>query len=176
MYHYTADLLCLSFSRPRCHNCWTAIREVVSPLQPEAWEIALQPHPDKAFSCLLTEGLREGFRIGFDRRILLKPALQNMQSAHDHPEVIDAYLAKECSLGRMLGPFKTEDLTALPEYQINRFGSMGSMYTLSLHCTAVERKGVHPFCLRPAPKILNAVADALEWYVHWQGVESVFTT
>ena len=30
------------------------------------------------------------------------------------------------------------------------------------------------FGLRSAPKLFNAVADALEWYVHQQGVENVF--
>ena len=122
MYPYTADLLCLSFNRPLHQDCWTAIMGVVSPLKFKAWEAALCLHPDKAFGRLLTEGLREGFRIGFDRRRPLKPALQNMQSAHDHPEAIDDYLAKECSLGRMLGPFTMDDLAALPQYQINRFG------------------------------------------------------
>ena len=111
MYPYTADLL-----------CWTTIRDVVSPLKLKAWEVALRLHPDKVFRRLLTEGLGEGFRIGFNRRTLLKPALQNMQSAHEHPEVVDDYLTKECSLGRMLGPFNIEDLTALPEYQVNRCG------------------------------------------------------
>ena len=45
-----------------------------------------------------------------------------MQSALDHPEVIDAYLAKEASLGRMLGPFEMDDLALLAEFQTNRFG------------------------------------------------------
>ena len=33
---------------------------------------------------------------------------------------------------------------------------------------------VLPFGLRSAPKIFNAVADAVEWIVHQQGVSTVF--
>ena len=245
MYPYTADLLCLSFNRPLHQDCWTAIMGVVSPLKFKAWEAALCLHPDKAFGRLLTEGLREGFRIGFDRRRPLKPALQNMQSAHDHPEAIDDYLAKECSLGRMLGPFTMDDLAALPQYQINRVGVIPKGHgtgkwrlitdlsfppersvndgidpvLCSLSYPSVEQVSeiaarlgrgallakmdiesayrlipVHPqdrplqamqwrervyidpmlpFGLRSAPKLFNAVADALEWYVRQQGVEHI---
>ena len=33
---------------------------------------------------------------------------------------------------------------------------------------------VLPFGLRPAPKIFNAVADAVEWIVRQQGVSTIF--
>ena len=45
-----------------------------------------------------------------------------MQSALEHPEVIRDYLRKECSLGRMLGPFGASDLQHLPPCHINRLG------------------------------------------------------
>ena len=193
MYPYTADLLCLSFNRHLHQDCWTAI----------------------------------------------------MQSAHDHPEVIDDYLAKECSLGRMLGPFTMDDLAALPQYQINRVGVIPKGHgtgkwrlitdlsfppersvndgidpvLCSLSYLSVEQVSkiaarlgrgallakmdiesayrlipVHPqdrplqamqwrervyinpklpFGLCSAPKLFNAVADALEWYVRQQGVEHI---
>ena len=88
----------------------------------EAWETALKPHHDKAFSRFLVEGLCQGVRIGFNRQAPLKPASRNMQLAHDHPQAIDDYLAKERSLGRMLGPFIPEVLVILPQFQINRVG------------------------------------------------------
>ena len=50
----------------------------------------------------------------------LKPAPNNMWSAHDHPSVVSEYLAEETALGRMLGPFNRS--TCLCPLQINRFG------------------------------------------------------
>ena len=43
-------------------------------------------------------------------------------AALEHPGIIDEYLQKECSMGRMLGPYSPESLPPLPELQINRFG------------------------------------------------------
>ena len=51
-------------------------------------------------------GVREGFRVGFDGRLASNqgdPA-RNMPSARERPEVIDDYLAEECSKGRVLAP------------------------------------------------------------------------
>ena len=36
--------------------------------------------------------------------------------------MIQQYLDKECSLGRMLGPFREEELAGLPPCHFNRFG------------------------------------------------------
>ena len=122
MYPYTADLLCLGFNHPVQDVTWGAITTVATQLQPDAWENALRTHPDRAFGRFVVEGLCQGFRIGFNRQTPLQPALRNMQSALDHPEVIDNYLRKECTLGSMLGPIIPEVLAMLSESQINRFG------------------------------------------------------
>ena len=42
-----------------------------------------------------------------------------MLSAEQYPEIVDPYLAKECSLGRVRGPWEA---TQLPYVHINRFG------------------------------------------------------
>ena len=110
MYPYTADLLCLGFNRPVQDVTWGAI---ATQLQPDAWKNALRAHPNRAFGCFVVEGLCQGFRIVFNRQAPLQPALRNMQSTHDHPEVIDNYVGKECSLGSMLGPFIPELLAPL---------------------------------------------------------------
>ena len=121
MYPYTADLMCLDFCHPlQSHNC-RALQRVTTSLDPTAWEMAQHKHPDRAYLHLLTAGIREGFRIGFNWQSPLKSALSNMQSAQEHLDVIDTYLEKECSLGRMLGPFRREELANLTKYHINRF-------------------------------------------------------
>ena len=43
----------------------------------------------------------------------------NLQSASEQPEVIDKYLAEECSHGRVLGPLRRE---LFPQVHPNRFG------------------------------------------------------
>ena len=218
----------------------------MTPLKLPAWEAALQAHPDKAFSCLIVKGIREGFRIGFNRACPLRSASRNNPSATKHSSVVSEYLAKELKLGRMLGPFQPGSVSSLPVYQINRFGVIPKGHNTgkwrlitdlsfppgssvndgiepdlcSLSYTSVEQVAevaashgrgallakmdveaayrlipVHPqdhplqavqwggaiyidpmlsFGLRSAPKIFNAVADALEWYVRHQGVQHVF--
>ena len=217
--------------------------EVRTPLRVEAWDRALASHPDRAFARYISHGLRHGFRIGFNRRAPLKSAASNMGSAQQHPAVINEYICKELSLGRMLGPFP--DASALPPIHINRFGvipkghSTGKWRLItdlsfppnrsvndgiepslcSLSYISVDQVAdiatqygrgallakvdiesayrlipVHPqdrplqavvwdsqifidpmlpFGLRSAPKIFNAVADALNWYFHQCGIPNI---
>ena len=95
---------------------------VSTPLRWSAWEESLCSHPDQALARYILRGLREGFCVGFNRSSPLKSAARNMHSAQKHPEVIQQYLDKECSLGRMLGPFREEELAGLPPCHFNRFG------------------------------------------------------
>ena len=59
-------------------------------------------HPDREFVAYLVEGMRSGFRIGFNRGLVrLKSAKRNMKLAAEEPAVIDAYLAKEVAAKRI---------------------------------------------------------------------------
>ena len=212
---------------------------ISTPLRADKWSKALAAHPDHAFVRYVCNGIRFGFRIGFNRSSQLKSATTNMQSAFEHPEVISQYLQKERSLGRLLGPF--EGTSDLPPVQINRFGvipkghNMGKWHLItdlsfpigqsvndgidpalcSLHYTTVEDiakiitevgkgallakfdiesayrlipahpqdrplQAMHwdgkmyidpmlPFGLWSAPKMFNAVADALNWHLQVVG-------
>ena len=245
-YPYTADLLCLDFCRPHGVQNQAAFTAAPSPLRRPAWEVALRPHPDRAFVTFILTGIRDGFCIGFNHYAPLKSAPQNMRSELVHPEVVQQYLDKECSLGRMLGPFSAAEMSRLPACHINQFGVIPkghntgnwrliidlsfppggsvndgiSSELCSLTYTSVEQvaevaarhgkgalmakidiesayrlvpvhphdrplqavqwKGdvyvdpMHPFRLRPAPKIFNTLADSLEWYLRHQGIEHVF--
>ena len=216
---------------------------VSTPLVLEAWRQALSSHPDQAFARYICEGLRSGFRIGFDYGSPLKPATANMQSALLHPGVISEYLQKELTLGRMLGPFGNRE--ALPHLHINRFGVIPKGHNTgkwrlitdlsyphghsvndgiepslcSLSYTTIDEVASHvsrlgtgallakvdiesayrlipvhpqdrplqamqwegkvyidpmlPFGLRSAPKIFNAVADALNWCLQQSGIPCI---
>ena len=169
-----------------------------------------------------------------------------MQSALDHPDVVQAFLDLECSKGRMLGPFDAATRALLPPCHVNRFGvipkgrntgkwrlimdlsfppelsvnagidpdicsltytsvdhvaqtiatlargallakiDIESAYHVvpvhqeDRHLQAVEWNGalyidpMLPFGLRSAPKLFNALADGLEWYLRSAGVRFVF--
>ena len=81
---------------------------VVSPLLVEQLSCDLRNHPNPqlvAF-CIL-DGLRNGFKLGFNHSQTWKWAKRNKASAYKHPTVIDEYLANEVSLGRVAGLFNT---------------------------------------------------------------------
>ena len=61
-------------------------------------------------------GFRAGFQYG---RMQCTSAASNMQSARQHPEVIDAYLAAEVRAGRVLGPMEPGNH---PRVHVNKFG------------------------------------------------------
>ena len=120
LYEYTSDLLCLDFCQPSSEHQCQALTGIRTPLCAAAWNRVLVSHLDRAFARYISQGLRQGFRIGFNHRAPLKSAASNMGSAHQHPTVIREYIDKELSYGRMLGPFP--DASALPPIHINRFG------------------------------------------------------
>ena len=77
-------------------------------------------HPNRRKVKYVLDGLRNGFRLGFDKSSLfLKSAKANGSSVFEHPQVIDDYLAKEVLLGRVFGHTNEPALKSL---KINRFG------------------------------------------------------
>ena len=118
-YPYTADLLCLSFCHPPQEHHWQELYQVSTPLEVEAWEVALAAHPDRAYARYICWGLREGFRIGFQHGRPLESATVNMPSTGLRPEAISSYIEGEQAKGRMLGPFPPAWRQHL---HVNRFG------------------------------------------------------
>ena len=100
-----------------------ALRGVQTPLQVERWERALRYHPDRWFADYLIRGMREGFRIGFNRQACeLKSVRRNMRSAEEFPEVVDAYLATETKAGRIIGPVSLPKPEGADAVHVSRFG------------------------------------------------------
>ena len=64
-------------------------------------------------------GIAHGFNIGCSTQVQLTAARKNKASAYEHPEIVDAYLQNEVSLGRVAGPFETPPL---PDLHISSFG------------------------------------------------------
>ena len=119
MYPYTADLICLNCCRPPTNIVIPELQSVSTPLNTDSWEVLLAEHPDRAFAGYITQGLREGFRIGFRWDAPLASATCNMHSTRLRPAAISGYIADELSKGRMLGPLPP---TWRPRLHVNRFG------------------------------------------------------
>ena len=117
---FTSTLLCMSFCRPPHSHLAPQLSAVSNPLDIAEWALTLSAHPDRAFARYICEGLKSGFRIGFNHTSPLRSATANMLSAREHPDIVITYLQKEVSLGRMLGPFHIN--SQLPPLHTNRFG------------------------------------------------------
>lgn len=92
----------------------------VGPLKWQEWEESLAGHPDRRFVDYIVEGVRAGFRIGFDYDShRCKKVKQNMRSALENPDVVRSYLTNECMEGRVLGPFNPQ---TLPMVHTSKFG------------------------------------------------------
>ena len=118
----TDKLLVLDSCRP-LREPWTPhqLSRIATPLQLEEWEEALEGHPDHRFKDYIVRGIRQGLRIGFNRRLGSAPRAcrWNIRSAYEHPEVVSQYLAQECRAARVLGPFLASPVAQL---QISNFG------------------------------------------------------
>lgn len=74
------------------------LSQVHTPLVIGAWEKELVSHPDQERASYLLNGLRNGFRIGYNyKENTCRPYVKNMASAALHPQVVEEYLSKECS-------------------------------------------------------------------------------
>lgn len=91
----------------------------MTPLVVKQFSRELQLHPDPIQVSYVLNGLRYGFRIGFDDSINLCSAKTNKPSAHANPRVIDSYLENEVRLGRVSGPHVNPPL---PDLHISSFG------------------------------------------------------
>ena len=80
---------------------------VVSPINVAKLGLQLCNHLDRSKVEYILNGFRYGFRLGLhSNTITLKSAKKNCPSSAEHPAIIDKYLAKEVSLGRVAGPFQ----------------------------------------------------------------------
>ena len=73
--------------------------DVPTPLVLASWVSGLAAHPDATFAAYIINGIRVGFRIGYDRRAICRPATTNMPTPH--PQIVSDYLEREVRLERM---------------------------------------------------------------------------
>ena len=119
-YRYMEDLLALDGCRPRFPvRGPTPMAAIRTPHKWDEWDRALGQHPDQRFRKYIVDGIRWGFRVGFDYSRTCRKAKRNMASASQQPQVIADYLSKECAAGTVIGPL---DPALFPCLHISRFG------------------------------------------------------
>lgn len=242
-YQYLDDLVALQRCKPT--SPWRTVPSEFLPMSPslpwQAWDRRLASHPDQQFRKLIVEGLRDGFRVGFDYPHHCRSSKRNLLSSLQQPQVIRDYLAEECAAGRVIGPLQPDDfplvqvspfgvipkktpgkwrlivdLSAPDGHSVNDGVSSGlcslDYVTIDDAAKMITQEGngallakvdirhayrnipVHPddrwlfgmlwegalfvdtalpFGLRSAPKLFNAVADAVEWILRQAGVVNV---
>ena len=84
------------------------LQKVTTPLILREWIKEQKDHPDADFRSYILNGIKNGFRIGFNRAITCKSASSNMRSAIENVEAVEEYLKKEVSLRHILGPVPPE--------------------------------------------------------------------
>lgn len=99
--------------------CDSRLLKVATPLHVAQWQQRLRYHPDAEFGGYILRGIEFGFHIGVREGWHLQSAQKNMQSAREHPQVIEEYLCNKVAQECILGPYSP---SMLPSVHINRFG------------------------------------------------------
>ena len=102
-YKYMGHLLALDACRPNPNEPSKEIgitRDIETPLRWEVWQRELSAHPGSTFAIYILEGIRQGFRTGFNRKSICRPASSNMPT--EHPQIVSEYIERELALGRMV--------------------------------------------------------------------------
>lgn len=120
-YIYLPDLISMSEQAEPLPPVPQFLEGISSPLSERlpVWKALLESHPDERLKCFVLEGLEKGFRIGFQQGHYHRSSTHNLLSCKEHPETVQEYIEKECSLGRLLGPFPP---SAIPNLHVSPFG------------------------------------------------------
>ena len=119
-YKYMEDLKTMESSGWPVAPISEILQQVHTPLRVSVWEECLRSHPDREFAEYITQGLTQGFTIGFHYQDhVCCSARSNMQSAGKNPLVVCDYLRSETKAGTLIGPLEK---MAVPGLHINRLG------------------------------------------------------
>ena len=68
---------------------------IQTPLNVDTWSSSLPLHPSQLWVSSLLAGLQEGIQIGINPAVQCQSARANLQSAVNHPAVVQQYLAED---------------------------------------------------------------------------------
>lgn len=127
-----------SIVRPRCLP--PSAKTIHTPLRVAAWSSSLCHHPNQPWVASLLSGLHDGVRIGYTPVALAQSATANMQSAVEHPKVVESYLQDELESGNIAGPFSPAEVG---DANINRFGVIPKPHKPGKWCLIVDLSYPH---------------------------------
>ena len=108
-YRYTNDLLALASAvapKPKPATQWPRYH---TPIQLSLLQPYLDAHPGQSYAAYIAQGLKDGFRIGFDYRCRqLKPCRKNHPTCLAKPSVVTERVAAELAAGLLLGPIRPQ--------------------------------------------------------------------
>ena len=97
-----------SARNPHSHPQW---QKYTTPVQVSLLNPYLRAHPDATYAAYIADGLRNGFRIGYDyTHHRLKAHRRNHPSCQDKPSVVTERIVTELHEGRLLGPLSSDAL------------------------------------------------------------------
>ena len=108
-YLYTKDLVKLDSCRPQAGKLSVEKRlsRVFTPLNLSQWESMLEHHPHRVYVDFILSGIKDGFRVGYNRpsesELALFSARKNMKSVDNNPHVVKDYLDAELRRDRHKG-------------------------------------------------------------------------
>ncbi len=144
-YKYGEDLRALDSCRaPIPTRIPKELGMINTPLKWQEWAHSLARHPDEVFRSYVIEGIRHGFRVGYDYTSSCRRATRNLPSSAGEQAVVREYLSEECAMGRVLGPF---DPSSLPQVHISPIGvipkSTPGKWRLIVNLSAPEPRSVN---------------------------------
>ena len=86
-YPYIDDLLALEAYR-RQVVVSPQLQAIITPLKWRVWEAVLSTHPNPEFGNYISQGIREGVRIGFDGQVACRATSVKLPSATEHPQPV----------------------------------------------------------------------------------------
>jgi hypothetical protein len=104
-------------------RCSTTNATIVTPFIAREWAAALisSQYVNRSAALMLVRSINTGVDIGFTGDRTMKQECQNLSSAFEHESAVDDAMAKECSLGRRVGPF---DAPPFPYYRCSPIGTV----------------------------------------------------
>lgn len=103
MYRYMSDLPRLDACHPQVQTRPPSSSHALTPTLAGVGP-HLATHPEQRFWVYIMDGLRFGFRLGFNYQYACQKSLRNMTSSLEQPQVNRGYLVDDCSEGLLLAP------------------------------------------------------------------------
>ena len=132
--------------------------QVCTPLQHLHFKRELESHPDRAWVSWLIQSIQQGVTLGYKGpRGPMKA--NNLPSAYQYKHIVDQEIEKECTAGRVLGPFPTPPMENLKCSGVGVVPKKNGKWRMIHHLSA------------PAGRSINDFISKDEFSLHYSSVD-----